>query len=426
MNERCFSLLSQLNAQEYYDFLKMALGMYAFQHNLHIKHGRSLFISISKAQLAENDNKNRQRPYYFAIKGTDNIDRTFHDAKDNICKTETFFDGMNSDLLECLLRTGKSNLDWAELYPSNSLYPSEDLHPSGEIFDPCFGKSILDDYLTDNRQFQFILGAGINHEYGIGTWDGLLDLMDQFVKERQRVSDDKESTKNFVDFKGRLANTNYIGPQLAENIDREVYFDILNNWLYKESSEDFNDRESTNLYQVVRIASTKEKCTVLTFNYDNIFELLAKSVFPEIAWATTYSGIKEANKEKGKDHNILHLHGYFPRNEKITKALQNSIVLSSIEYMQAYRSGRMFCYSNLVKQLHVTNLMIGNSISDYEEQKVLRQNIYNNPSEYQFMLTTKNNEIWMDRCQTVFLMQMGVIPVYFNSFDEMNRYLQKL
>ena len=426
MNKRCLSLLSQLSAQEYYDFLKIALGMYAFQHGLNIEHGRSLFISISKTQLAEKSSKNLPGPYYFAIKGTDNMNRIFHDAKGNIYKTETFFDEMNSDLLECLLRTSKLNLDWAELYPSDNLYPSDDLYPTGEIFDPGFGRIILDDYLTSNRPFQFILGAGINHEYGIGGWDKLLGSMDRFVKKCQRVHDDKKSCENFVEFKEKLANTNYIGPQLAKNIDREKYFEILNSWLYKASSEDFNAKESTNLYQVARIASAKEKCVVLTFNYDDVFEKLVKSAFSGIAWATIYSGIKEAKKEKGKQHIILHLHGYLPRNEKITKTLQNSIVLSSIEYMQAYRSGRMFCYSNLVKQLHVTNLMIGNSVSDYEEQKVLRQNIYNNPSEYQFMLTTKNNEIWMDRCQTVFLMEMGVIPVYFNNFDEMNRYLQKL
>lgn len=86
----------------------------------------------------------------------------------------------------------------------------------------------------------------------------------------------------------------------------------------------------------------------------------------------------------------------------------------------------MFCYSNLVKQLHTTNLIVGNSISDYEKQKVLRQNISNNPYEYQFMLTVKNNEIWMNRCQTMFLMQMGVIPVYCDSFEDMNQYLKQL
>lgn len=421
MNDRCLSLLENLSAPEYYDFLKMALGMYTFLYELKRNSKRTLFQSISKDNLAEKREKNKVS-YYYALKGTDFKNKTFHDAKGNVYQAKLFFGGMDNDVLECILRTAKSNLDWAELYPSDDLYPADDLQPSGEIFDPYFGRKILDGYTDSKRPFQFILGAGINSGFKIGGWDSLLKAMDKFVVERQRIPDYGDSLDQF---KRKLANTNYVGPQLAENIDREEYFKIIKDWLYKNASNSFSNRESTNLYQVLRIASSKDKCSVLTFNYDDVFEQLANSVLPEISWTTVYHKMDKASQERKKNHIILHLHGYLPRDTNTDK-MRDSIVLSSLEYMQAYRSGRMFCYSNLVSQLHTTNLMIGNSISDYEEQKVLRQNIYNNPSEFQFMLTTKNNEIWMDRCQIMFLMQMGVIPVYFNSFAEMNKYLQKL
>lgn len=298
MNERCLSLLNRLIAQEYYDFLKMALGMHAFQHGKKISHGRVIFMPISNAKLDANDNKDKQNPLYLAIMGIDNKNQTFRDAKGNIYKTSIFFEGMDEDLLECILRTAKSNLDWAELLPSDSLYPSDALYPSGEVFNPNFGRTVLNDYLDSKRSFQFILVSGINAGYGIGVWNDLLESMDAFVKKRQRISNDKKSNKNYADFKGRLVNTNYIGPQLAENIDREEYFKILHNWLYNESSEAFNSRESTNLYQVVMIASSKEQCSVLTFNYDDVFELLAKSEFPENTWTTVYLGMTKAKEEK--------------------------------------------------------------------------------------------------------------------------------
>lgn len=79
-------------------------------------------------------------PYYYALKGSDYKDKTFHNEKEKVYQTNLFFDGMDNDLLECILRTAKSNLDWVELYPSDDLYPTDDLQPPGEVFDPYFGR----------------------------------------------------------------------------------------------------------------------------------------------------------------------------------------------------------------------------------------------------------------------------------------------
>lgn len=142
--------------------------------------------------------------------------------------------------------------------------------------------------------------------------------------------------------------------------------------------------------------------------------------------ATKY--ISEYNSSKNKlgiPHvTVSHSHGFFP--SVVATSTPHSIVLSCYEYMEGYLNG--YAKKKLRSQLKHSNIIIGNSMADYEEQKVFYSNHRRNRAHFDFIFLKSNGteNLWMDRYQTIYFIKMGVIPVFFSDFDEMNGYLKRL
>ena len=279
------------------------------------------------------------------------------------------------------------------------------------------GKALFEMYRPDS--LNFILGAGINSGYDVGNWDDLIAAMrDSIEKINGTTSSEIKS------FEKDICNTNYIAPQILKDLNSSQYYSVLYDNLYgkynarKLAKATRPNIEDTNLYQVVRILATQERdATVLTFNYDDILEQVFYNNF---SGSTISSSFNHARKMNAKVE-IIHSHGFFPY-----KGSPHSIVLSSYEYMEKYLKSGSYAKRRLTEQLKKTNLILGNSLADYEEQKVFFANHKRYRNHFDFIFAKASDELWMDQYKTIYFLKMGVIPVFFSDFDEMNDYLKSL
>ncbi len=277
--------------------------------------------------------------------------------------------------------------------------------------------------------YDFILGAGVNVNFKIGNWKSLIQKIEKAIRTETGLQ-----YFELQKFKGMLSNTNYISPQILKDYNEKHYLDIIYSTLYNRNHQSFMKKisnpsrfgiklEKFNLFQVARIASLQERTTkVLTFNYDNVLEQLINNSFSGINFNSVFKNSKTPLNTP--DIEIIHSHGYMPMSSPPHKSY--SIIFSSFEYMEAYKTPNIFARKKLIEQLRNTNLIIGNSLSDYEEQKVFYANHRKFLSHFDYIFVCRNKKLWMDIYQAIYFYQMGVIPIFFDDFNRMNDYLQQI
>ena len=153
-------------------------------------------------------------------------------------------------------------------------------------------------------------------------------------------------------------------------------------------------------------------------NYDEILEMVLDYNF----------GVKASPIFKGRTKVIslpiiYHTHGFWPYVEKKTKTHENSIVLSSIEYMENYQTLKDYSAQKLNSFIDDTCILVGNSLSDYEEQKIFKGHHKKNIAQFSFLFLCEK-DVWRRKYYLVYFLQMGVIPVFFKTFDEMVDFLK--
>lgn len=182
--------------------------------------------------------------------------------------------------------------------------------------------------------------------------------------------------------------------------------------------------------QIARIIVSQQDIEqeILTFNYDDYLERIIKKTYKnETKVSSEYEG--KRGKKPTTKISVIHSHGYVPYNAegKIKESHRNSIVLSNDEYMDNYSSNSKFSYKSLYNQLDKTNLLVGNSASDYQEQYVLRKHINDFPSKYSFILLTKSktNSNWMDWFIMMYFLSLGLITIFFEDIEEIENFLKE-
>lgn len=272
------------------------------------------------------------------------------------------------------------------------------------------------------RECDFILGAGTDIDFSIGNWKTLVNNIESEIINRLTCT-----SKELKDFEGDLCNTNYIAPQILMDMDSNVYRKTIYDTLYKGGynpafSNLSKPIDNTNLYQVARIAAHRKRPTqILTFNYDDVLETLIASFFKGTTYNSAYKGSRKPLSTPNIE--VVHSHGFLPLHGKTRK---HDLVFSSYEYMEAYRRSNSYARKKLSEQLKHTNILVGNSLADYEEQKVFYINHQRNLSHYDYLFLRKHTKDWMNHYIYIYFIKMGVIPVFFDTFDTMNTYLKAL
>lgn len=422
MNKDNLKILNGLNKLKYYEFIKYALGIKCFFDEIHYEI-RTIEKEDGKDNYKKEKNKDRILAYKYIdgkktneylIRPNDFLNKTFSDKWGEKYSTIDYFDSLGNEIIRIVLY-GIDGIDPASLNEQSAL-----------LFD---GMQLFKRKKSQN--LNFIVGAGINHGYGIGEWDPLVDAMRNEIRTLKGIPIPSSPSDILVDFEKKMLNTNYIAPQILKDMDPCIYESAIYQNLYFAFDPTTTEKkhnptiDDTNLFQIIRIvASRADESKILTFNYDNVLEMVLNNNFSTSYW-TSYR-YSRSSKIKPKVE-IIHSHGFFPYNTS-GKPTSHSLILSGYEYMDGYEKSASYARKQLTEQLRKINIIIGNSMTDYEEQKVFFSHHRKYVSDFSFLFTRSSgvgNE-WMDYYKLIYYWKMGVIPVFFDTFTNMNNFLKTL
>ena len=435
------SLLKKLGKIQYYTFLRNALGIQSFlrntgetfiTENINIEHKEEYFRILGLRTGIETN------IIFFVSKG-DYDKKEFQSERKNSKRNShsalDFFNDLNDEIVKILLLS---------IYGLQRLKKEE---KKNLLFDPYIGNTLLELYKPN--QYSFILGAGVNLDKNLnvtlGNWNKLIDAMRGRVRSLKGLTTPSiikgpdiqpkglsykiKLCDDLINLEESICNTNYIAPEILKDLDEDLYYKELYYNLYSSfDPSQLNDKinaelEHTNIYQIARIANEQGKAEILTFNYDNVLETVLGLNFGS-NYQSVYSGKKE---DSSKQIHIIHSHGFYPYISD-GKRYHQGIVLSTYEYLDGYFHSNRYARKKLMEQLQKTNILIGNSVSDYEEQKVFFTNFKKIPSSWHFLFVKKSDVAlaWEDEYKVCYFSKMGIIPVFFNDFSEIVEYLYNL
>ena len=285
-----------------------------------------------------------------------------------------------------------------------------------ERIDLEYTKPLLELYglLKVKKNYRFVLGAGVSLEYGALS---LKDIGTEFETKVDRLLG-KGTTSNI---KNDVFNVGYGEFQILKDIAIDDYHDILKNMISRLSNP--KDTDTTTLAAIANVIASQsqslEKQRVLTFNYDDLLERSLETL--SMKNVKSYWGVGAIKDEANIA--VLHPHGYLPKSMASPTEFdkyKDSVVLTSEEYFAAYASSRSIAYSMLYEHLDETCYCIGNSVTDYEEQKVLSKHFSDCPSSFHYVFLVDEEDILSrtNLYRSVFLLKIGLIPIWFNSHGE--------
>lgn len=412
MNELNEMILNKLTIAEYREFIRNMLGLSEF-----LTGGKKKISAVGaskgkKGRIAIAVLPEEKKNVEFYVGEDDWRNKTYQDDSKKVYSISEI-PNISEDYLFTLLMTSRKSF-------ANGIDISDIPPKSNE----CIRKD-------EKGELGFILGAGINIGLGPKPWQGLINDIEQVISASNLI------TQQGMQELSNASNINYLMPQVAKDISEKGYFDAI--WNSNYSSVNWSNLNATvnsgfvdqNLYQVARILSAQRKRgtmqKVLTFNYDNLLETVLDSNFGMTSFSE-YAGQKMPKKD-GSDVKIVHSHGYLPYSPEknmLTKKQKNSIVFSSFEYMGKYLNRNSYSYQRLEEQLEFTNLILGNSVADYEEQKVFYSFHRRNLNKFSYMITVTSGDKWVDYYKSFFLFRLGVIVMYFQDWKSVNDYLKTL
>ena len=269
-------------------------------------------------------------------------------------------------------------------------------------------------FLKPNDYFyRFVLGSGVSNsiDYRGVDWEHLKNRFELAIDNRYGVMGLAHDISNTA------FNTNYGSFQLVKDIQHDDYESIVRDMIENLRTPDIFD--DTTLSAVVDVlsaqVSTGKKQFVVTFNYDDLLETLW-----ELKDGSTYTIARKSNdfKDLNESSNltIYHTHGYASKRirDRNGNIDLDGIVLTTEEYIDAYASQKSNPYHILFEHLNETCCFVGNSITDYEEQKVLKKHIDKYPSSFHYAFLQCDD--FCDRkvlYKTIFLLKIGIIPLWY-------------
>lgn len=393
-----------LTSKEKADYFRLLVGLDCFIKKLEM-------VIVSKSQfLSENvkdDNNlqlsqtfslrmkitNNETIFYILFKSKENTFQKYIDKKlSEPFPVESFKTDIPNEIINLLKDAVRNNIN-----------------SEGSLKNVSLLKCLVD---FDKYPFHFVLGSGVNCGYSMPNWNAL----ESYFKD---AIDKRFGTRACESMSDATFNTNYGSFQIVKDIEEADYCDILSSMVDSSTNPKYDD--NTILLAVAYVLQAQErsdsKQSVVTFNYDNLLEEALNAI------GTDYSAHfnnKNSDTTFGAPVNIIHTHGYLPKPAKdFIKIYKNTIVLTTDEYIDNYRNPSSYGYRNLFNELNHTTYFIGNSITDYEEQKVIASHFKKHPSQFHFCFQKYeyHNQISMIY-KTIFLLKIGVIVLWYNSHDD--------
>nr|WP_299167675.1 SIR2 family protein [uncultured Allomuricauda sp.] len=217
------------------------------------------------------------------------------------------------------------------------------------------------------EQLVLALGAGISIEFGIPSWNLLLQsLMVHSIEKENNVSTVLAKLFNDIFRPNPLIAGRYLQEYFEKN--DSSFESMVRDVLYSEMNK---DKKSKLLDEIVKICVAPGKSpnldSIITYNFDDILEYKLKKTEMPIPYKSVYGiGIEVKNDELP----IYHVHGYLPETEKLNDS--HKITFGESNYHQQYSD--IYSWNNMVqinKFRENTCLFIGSSLTDPNIRRLL-------------------------------------------------------
>ena len=230
MNTENFKILNKLNKTQYYEFLRYAIGLWYYINRKPYDIISWIDTDTKKEYgITSKDSKNRNiRIIAYKFSGKELVDvykvdtekdyeqKTFRNESNEVYSAKDFFESIDQNLL-CYILTGVLALS------DNDIKSLETKYLNGlEIF-----SSLRPDTLN------FIIGAGVNKDFGFADWDKLIEEIRRQIRNIQGISHPVAGVVDeLIKFEAKMLNTNYIAPQILKDLDNNIYYKTIYNVLY--------------------------------------------------------------------------------------------------------------------------------------------------------------------------------------------------
>jgi hypothetical protein len=218
-----------------------------------------------------------------------------------------------------------------------------------------------------DERLVLVLGAGISLEFGVPSWNLLLqNLMVHTIEKENNVSTVLSKLFNSIFRPNALITGRYLQDYFEKN--DSSFESMVRDVLYSKIDK---EKESRLLEEIVKICvapgNSPNLNSIITYNFDDILEYKLEKTGMSIPFKTVFGiGVEIKNTELP----IYHVHGYLPESEKLNDA--NKITFGETNYHQQYSD--IYSWNNMVqinKFRENTCLFIGSSLTDPNIRRLL-------------------------------------------------------
>lgn len=214
----------------------------------------------------------------------------------------------------------------------------------------------------DSGEITVVLGTGVSVPYGALSWNSLVSHLYKNITQI-KFDDEKSGFKKIGS--DNLSKVQYIKMELQKNQD--LYADLLYKALYSKYDKN-KDYTETSLTAICKMLKWHNIRKVITYNYDNYLEQILNIMNKKFSLMTSKEDYLQ------KEIPIYHVHGYIPyevtKEEKIS--CLESIILSEDDYFRLYNNSNHWQVAIQLQSFKDDIcLFIGNSITDYNEKRIL-------------------------------------------------------
>ena len=236
-------------------------------------------------------------------------------------------------------------------------------------------KQLKDSYHTES--LVFVLGAGVSMDYGLPSWNTLLQRLIAITFEDQKQNDsDKNATIgklfNMVFGPNALIAARYLAlyfKELEKKSAKELLFEES---IRKVLYEGLDPNQKSKIYQeIIKLCVSpgrnKSLDSVITYNFDDLLEKHLEDLCLDIP----YKSICTVGQNPSPNElPIYHVHGYIPRTGELS--MVNRVTLGDDTYHSQYTD--IYRWSNLIqlnKFKEKSCLFIGSSFTDPNMRRLL-------------------------------------------------------
>lgn len=226
-------------------------------------------------------------------------------------------------------------------------------------------KNLNDSYKKD--KLVLVIGAGVSIEFGVPTWNNLLQLLMVHTIEKDSNSPDVLSQFfNEIFTPNPLISGRYLQRYFEEN--NSSFEKMVREVLYSDINK---EKESDLFNEIIKLCVAPGKSpnldSIITYNFDDILESKLNSTGLEIPYKIIHGiGMEIKNGELP----IYHVHGFLPETGKLTDS--NKITFGENNYHEQYTN--IYSWNNIVqinKFRDNTCLFIGSSLTDPNIRRLL-------------------------------------------------------